>query len=162
VLLLGFSAAGAAPATPALVLHSTHTQESLTVPPWHDAAAQTAALAAVAHVLRDHRTGAEHPVDPALLDLLVAVASACGVAPAFEVISGYRSPVTNAALHARSAGVSAHSLHMEGRAIDVRLPGCATARLRETALALRRGGVGYYPSLDFVHLDTGRVRRWDG
>jgi len=147
---------------PALVLTSTHTLESLTVPPWQDGAGRDAALARVAHVLRDHRTGREHAMDPALLDLLVAVAAGCGVAPRFAVISGYRSPETNAALHARSAGVSAHSLHMEGRAIDVRLAGCATARLRDIALALGRGGVGYYRSLDFVHLDTGRVRRWTG
>jgi uncharacterized protein YcbK (DUF882 family) len=82
--------------------------------------------------------------------------------PRYEIISGYRSPVTNAALHERSSGVSSKSLHMEGRAIDVRLRGVDCARLNELALAMARGGVGYYASSRFVHLDTGRVRRWTG
>jgi uncharacterized protein YcbK (DUF882 family) len=78
----------------------------------------------------------------------------------FEVISGYRSPQTNAALRRRSHGVAEHSLHLQGRAIDVRLPGFATRRLRELALGMQRGGVGFYPESDFVHLDNGPVRLW--
>lgn len=153
-------ARASAPGESRLTLYNTHTAETLALGDWHDEAATTEA--AVSHVLRDHRDGAEHPIDPKLLDLLVALAAACGCPPVYEVISGYRSPVSNAALHARSAGVSAHSLHMEGRAIDVRLRGCALERLRDAGLALGRGGVGYYPGPGFVHLDTGRPRRWDG
>ncbi len=83
-----------------------------------------------------------------------------GGAQPFHVISGYRSPRTNAMLHAKSNGVATHSLHIVGKAIDIRLPGRALPDLRDAALALRRGGVGYYPKSDFVHVDTGRVRRW--
>ena len=79
-----------------------------------------------------------------------------------HVISGYRSPETNAALHARSRGVAAHSLHMDGMAMDIRIPGVPLARLRDAALSLQRGGVGFYPGSDFVHVDVGRVRRWGG
>ncbi len=78
----------------------------------------------------------------------------------FEIVSGYRSPRTNAMLHEARLGVAAHSLHVEGKAIDLRLRGVATSQLHELALALRRGGVGFYPTSDFVHVDTGRVRRW--
>ena len=78
----------------------------------------------------------------------------------FQVISGYRSPETNAKLSATRQGIAKHSLHMEARAMDVRLPGIATARLRDAAIAMARGGVGYYRELDFIHVDTGRVRRW--
>jgi len=94
-----------------------------------------------------------------LLDTLHTLCTNCG-GGAFEIISGYRSPKTNAQLQMASSGVAEHSLHLEGRAIDVRLAGLATARLRDAALALGVGGVGYYPKSDFVHLDTGRVRRW--
>jgi uncharacterized protein YcbK (DUF882 family) len=90
------------------------------------------------------------------------VAHTLGVRPAFSVISGYRSPQTNAQLHERSSGVSSHSLHMEGRAIDVRLTGVACADLAQHALDMQRGGVGYYRQSDFVHLDTGRFRTWKG
>ncbi len=76
------------------------------------------------------------------------------------MISGYRSPSTNAALRSRSSGVAEHSLHMQGRAIDIRLRGFPTAILRDLAIALKRGGVGFYPVSDFVHVDTGRVRVW--
>ena len=79
-----------------------------------------------------------------------------------QVISGYRSPETNARMHAESAGVAAHSLHMEGKAIDIRLADTALDRLHNTALAMQAGGVGYYPSLDFVHVDVGRIRQWAG
>jgi uncharacterized protein YcbK (DUF882 family) len=161
--LLG-PAAAAAPAAGArrITLHNTHTLESLSVE-YRDAAGYRAdALAALDRVLRDHRSGAVHPMDPALMDLLCAAAERVGREPEFEVISGYRSPASNALLHARSRGVAAGSLHMAGRAIDLRLAGCDLARLRDTALALARGGVGYYPRSAFVHLDTGRVRSWSG
>jgi uncharacterized protein YcbK (DUF882 family) len=83
-----------------------------------------------------------------------------GVAPHYEVISGYRSPATNAMLHATGHAVSEHSLHMQGRAIDMRLRGYNLAAVRDLALAAKRGGVGYYPRSNFIHIDTGRVRKW--
>lgn len=118
------------------------------------------ALDALARLLRDHRTGDTHPIDPAVFDQLHAVQTMLGARGAFHVISGYRSPHTNAMLRSRSAGVAQASLHLEGRAIDVRLPGVALADLRDAARSLAAGGVGYYPDSDFVHLDTGRVRNW--
>ena len=96
------------------------------------------------------------------MDHLVEVAHAVGAEPKFSVISGYRSPQTNAMLHERSAGVAQHSLHMDGRAIDVRISGVDCADLAARALDLRRGGVGYYRASDFVHLDTGAFRTWTG
>jgi len=120
------------------------------------------ARAAIQTLLRDYRTGAEHPIDPSLMDYLYDVAHVARVDPVFTVISGYRSPQTNEMLHERSSAVSSHSLHMEGRAIDVRLAGVDCAKLADEALSLKRGGVGYYNKSDFVHLDTGRFRTWRG
>ncbi len=120
------------------------------------------ALARIEVILRDYRTGEGHPMDPHLLDILYEVAQSIRVEPVFTVISGYRSPQTNALLHERSAGVASHSLHMEGRAIDVRLTRVDCAELADKALGMQRGGVGYYRHSDFVHLDTGRVRTWRG
>ena len=156
----GARAAADAPRT--LTLHNTHTLESLTVEHTRAGQYDDAALAAVNRVLRDHRTGAVHVIDPGLLELLADAAQQLGRVPEFEVISGYRSPETNAAMHARSNGVAARSLHVEGRAIDVRLVGCDIGRLRDAGIALARGGVGYYETSQFVHLDTGRVRTWAG
>jgi uncharacterized protein YcbK (DUF882 family) len=110
--------------------------------------------------LRDFRSGEIHPIDPRLLDILYQLQILADRAATYEVISGYRSPQTNAALHRVSAGVAEHSLHMEGRAIDVRMTGFPTRRLRDLAMSLGVGGVGYYARSDFVHLDTGRVRSW--
>ncbi len=118
------------------------------------------ALAAINTLLRDHRTGEVHEIDTNLLTLVADLADRISAAQPFEVISGYRSPVTNAALHAASAGVATRSLHMQGRAIDIRAPGLASTALRDAALGLGRGGVGYYPGPDFVHVDVGRVRAW--
>ena len=138
----------------------THTHEhlSMTVPAGGGHAAD--GLAALNRFLRDHRTGDIHPIDPALLDILADVHAAVGASGSFHVISGYRSPRTNAALRERSRGVAAGSLHLQGRAIDVRLEGIDCAVLRDAAIGLRRGGVGYYAASDFVHLDTGRFRTW--
>jgi uncharacterized protein YcbK (DUF882 family) len=138
-----------------LELTNTHTNEVVRVTP--DTFAQ------FDHVLRDHRTGELFTMDRALYDLLVDLAAAAGREPQYEIISGYRSPATNAKLASRpGSGVSSRSLHMQGRAIDVRLKGYPTAKLRDLAIALKRGGVGYYERSDFVHLDTGRVRSWAG
>jgi uncharacterized protein YcbK (DUF882 family) len=138
----------------------THTHERLTVPYFADGAYLPEGLSTLSSFLRDFRTGEEHPIDPALFDILDDLRLATGTRSPFQVISGYRSPRTNAMLRANSRGVARGSLHLQGRAIDVRLADVDSATLRDTAIALRRGGVGYYRGPDFVHVDTGRVRRW--
>ena len=153
---------GLAPASRSLTLHNTHTLETLSIDYCARGTYVSSALESINHALRDHRTGDVHPIDPALLDLLHAVAMRADRDPEFEVISGYRSPHTNAVLHERSSGVASHSLHMEGRAIDIRLVGVDIARTRDIGLELGRGGVGYYRASSFVHLDTGRQRTWSG
>ncbi|MDD2723355.1 MAG: DUF882 domain-containing protein [Methylovulum sp.] len=118
------------------------------------------ALHEIDHLLRDFHTGDVHPIDPALLDQLHDLKQLLGVRQPIQVVSGYRSPFTNANLRHQSHRVAKHSLHMEGRAIDIRIDGVSTATLKRAALAMQRGGVGYYPRADFVHLDTGEVRTW--
>jgi len=145
-----------------LELFNTHTAETVQVAFRDTAGYVAAALTKLNHLLRDHRSGDVHPIDPALFDLLGDLARLAGREARYEVISGYRSPATNARLKAQGRGVATRSLHMEGRAIDVRLKGFPTARLRDLALELRRGGVGFYPRSDFLHVDTGRVRFWEG
>ncbi len=110
--------------------------------------------------LRDFRTGEKHSLDPHLFDSLCAIQDCCGRQASFEVISGYRSPKTNAYLRKNSSGVAKKSLHMQGRAIDIRISGMPTNMLRDLAMQLHNGGVGYYPKSDFVHIDTGRKRNW--
>jgi uncharacterized protein YcbK (DUF882 family) len=129
---------------------------------WVDGTYVPEALGAVNHLLRDFRTGEVHPIAPRLLDLLAGLRKTLETQSSFEVISGYRSPVTNANLQAEHehSGVASKSLHMQGMAIDIRLPGRTLVALRETALAARAGGVGFYPQSDFVHVDVGRVRKW--
>lgn len=119
------------------------------------------ALVSLNHFLRDHYSGEVGEMDPQLYELLQRVRRELGSDRPFEVISGYRSPVTNEQLRTtRGGGVARRSLHMDGRAIDVRLPGVSLSDLRDAAIALRAGGVGYYPRENFVHIDTGRVRHW--
>lgn len=143
-----------------LELLNLHTGESLQAVYFEDGRYLPDALAEIDVVLRDHRTGEVHPIEPRLLDLLHRLSASLESDAPYHVISGYRSPATNAMLHAESPKVAAHSLHMQGWAIDVRLPGRELAELHRAALALQGGGVGYYPSSDFVHVDVGRVRTW--
>ncbi len=138
----------------------THTGEQLSSVYFQNGEYVPGELSRINRVLRDFRTGDVHPIDPGVLDILAEVRALADRDEPFEVICGYRSPQTNAMLRGRSHGVAEHSMHLEGRAIDVRLPGVATAHLRDLALGMSRGGVGYYASSDFVHLDNGRVRRW--
>jgi uncharacterized protein YcbK (DUF882 family) len=145
-----------------VAFHNLHTGESLDATYWDNGTYVPDALSAVNHVLRDFRTGDVHPIEPRLLDLLQALSSRVEARAPFQVISGYRSPATNAMLRAHSDGVAKSSLHMEGLAIDIRLPDVALDRLHGAAVALGGGGVGYYPASDFVHVDVGRVRRWGG
>lgn len=144
----------------ALAFEHLHTGETLSVVYAVGDRYVPESLGALARLLRDHRTGDTHAIDPALFDQLHALANVTGAREPFRVISGYRSPRTNAMLASRSSGVATGSLHLEGRAIDIRLPGVPLADLREAALSLRAGGVGFYPASDFVHIDTGRVRTW--
>jgi uncharacterized protein YcbK (DUF882 family) len=158
----------AAPATAAagarrsLELKNLHTGEVLKVTFEREAGPDPETIAKLQHLLRDYRVNEEHTMDPALYGILCDLAEATGHEARYEVISGYRSPRTNAKLHAEGHGVAEHSQHMEGRAMDVRLIGCDLAVLHEAALKAARGGVGYYPSSNFVHVDTGRVRAWVG
>ena len=138
----------------------THTGERLSTVYYESGAYLGSALRQVNELLRDFRTETVYPIDPGVLDRLFQLQSATGGSEAYQVICGYRSPATNAALRTASGGVAEHSLHMEGRAIDVRLPGIVTARLALLARRQASGGVGYYQVSDFVHLDTGRVRIW--
>jgi uncharacterized protein YcbK (DUF882 family) len=145
-----------------LTLRNLHTDELLDLDYSSDGLYLPDAMTKIMWVLRDFRTGEQHAIDPGLLDSLSDIATALRVDPVFEVISGYRSPQTNELLRSQSSGVSLHSLHMDGRAIDVRLVGIDCSALAAGALALGRGGVGYYRRSDFVHLDTGLPRSWQG
>lgn len=138
----------------------THTGERLTVPYFADGSYISGSLAKLFRFLRDHRTGEEHAIDPTLFDLLHDLRRATSAKGPFQVISCYRSPATNRKLRAAGRGVARSSLHLQGRAIDVRLGDVSSAYLRDAAKELSRGGVGYYRESDFVHVDTGRVRSW--
>jgi uncharacterized protein YcbK (DUF882 family) len=141
-------------------LFNVNTQERLDLAYWTEGRYVNDALATVNHFLRDHRDGSVHVIDPRLLDVLYGIYRLTGGNGAIDVICGYRSPRTNAWLHATHGGVASHSLHMQGKAVDIRVPGCGLSALHEVALALRAGGVGYYPESNFVHVDTGPVRTW--
>ena len=142
-----------------LSFYHTHTCETLTVPYPIAPGYERNVMQEINYFLRDFRTGDLHDIDPGLLDILYLVKQSTG-GKVYEVISGYRSPSTNCMLRRRSRGVARKSLHMKGKAIDVRLTGVNTLTLRNCALALKRGGVGYYRKSDFVHVDTGRFRVW--
>lgn len=145
-----------------LAFDNIHTGEKLRVDYWANGSYQPDALAAVDNVLRDFRTSQVHPIAPPLLDLLAALRTQLETAAPLSVISGYRSPVTNALLRGahENSGVATKSLHMQGKAVDIRIAGRSLAMVHKAALSLRGGGVGYYPSSDFVHVDVGRVRTW--
>ena len=143
-----------------LSFYHTHTQERLDIKYGWPGLYDPVALEEINHYLRDFRTGEVHPIDPSLLDVLCAIRDQFGGQGTFEVISGYRSPQTNENLRRSSSGVAKHSLHMEGKAIDIRLTGVLTKKVRQSAMNLQCGGVGFYAKSDFVHIDTGRVRFW--
>jgi len=144
-----------------LSLSHTHSGESLSIGWRVDGVTDPLALRRIDRLLRDTRTGDTHPIDPALLDQLHRVVALTGTRVPFQVISGYRSERTQALLRrGGGGGVARRSLHLEGRAIDVRLADVPLADLRDAARSLAAGGVGFYPGQAFVHLDTGRVRNW--
>jgi uncharacterized protein YcbK (DUF882 family) len=151
-----------------LSFHHLHTAEDLDVVYWRDGAYVWDALMGIKALLRDFRSGEAHPIDVRLLDILFTLQAQTGSSEPFRVISAFRSAETNAALAGQSAQVNGKSevakksLHMEGKAMDVRLNDVALTGLRQAALALQGGGVGYYPDSGFVHVDIGRVRTWQG
>lgn len=157
------SARAGATSVRSLMLDHTHTRERIDLVYASGAYYVPQALSTLNHFLRDHYSGEVGQIDPQLFDLLhgVRLALGSGTPSTYQIISGYRGPLTNARLRGtRGGGVAKHSLHMEGKAIDIRLPGVPLAELRDAALSLKSGGVGYYPRDQFVHIDTGRVRHW--
>jgi uncharacterized protein YcbK (DUF882 family) len=143
-----------------LAFRHLHTGERLDLAYWANGDYIQEALTAINHQLRDHRSGEIHAIDPALLDSLYRLRQTVDSNKPFQVISGYRSPKTNRLLRAKSKGVAKRSLHMQGKAIDIRLPGIDIGQLRQAAISLQAGGVGLYRKSNFIHLDTGRVRYW--
>ncbi|MDP7659734.1 MAG: DUF882 domain-containing protein [Gammaproteobacteria bacterium] len=143
-----------------LSFYHTHTRADLELI-YHDGYRYVPeALNRINLFLRDFRSRDVHPIDPGLLDMLLATRTSLGSKRRFEVISGYRSPATNESLRNQTNGVAKDSYHTQGRAIDIRLTDVPTGDLHRAALALGQGGVGYYPQSDFIHLDTGNVRSW--
>jgi uncharacterized protein YcbK (DUF882 family) len=146
-----------------LSFFNTHTGERLRTAYCCDGEYESSALRAINFILRDFRANEVRPIDVRLLDLLSELGATLETDQPFHIISGYRSPHTNGMLRARGGaqtGVASGSLHMVGKAIDIRVPGVKLEKLRAAATSLKLGGVGYYPSSNFVHVDTGRVRYW--
>lgn len=145
-----------------LALHNLHTGEHIKATYWAEGIYQPEELHRINYVLRDHRTGDVDDIDENLIELLNLLHHKMDAKKPFQVISGYRSPKTNAMLRNNSSGVAKKSLHMLGQAIDIRLPDKHLKDLHAMARSLKLGGVGYYPKSNFIHVDTGRVRHWAG
>ena len=143
-----------------LNFYNTHTDERLKTCYWAEDEYLPEGLQEINTILRDHRTGDIRDMDRGLLDLLYLLQTKVESKQTFQIISGYRSPKTNAMLNKKSSGVAKRSYHMRGMAVDIRLNGCDLKQLHKAALSLKAGGVGYYSSSDFIHVDVGRVRRW--
>lgn len=143
-----------------LMFYNTHTHERLKVVYKNGERYNPEELKKIDYIMRDHRTGDIHPMDPTLLDYLYDLLTEVGNHGEVHIISGYRSPKTNKKLRMNSRGVAAGSLHMQGKALDFRLSGTVTKVLRDKALTMKRGGVGYYKKSDFIQIDTGRFRFW--
>jgi uncharacterized protein YcbK (DUF882 family) len=143
-----------------LAFDNLHTGERASIEYWAQGRYEPDALQEINVILRDFRSGEVHPIDPGLLDLLHDLQVNLASSKPFEVISGFRSPHTNQMLRDEGHGTARKSQHMLGKAIDIRLPDRALADLHRAAVSLKRGGVGFYPASDFVHVDTGRVRYW--
>lgn len=145
-----------------LAFDNLHTGETTKLTYWEKGQYIKGALAEINHILRDHRTNEVKRIDTALLDDLFILHNKLGSQMPFQIICGYRSPKTNAMMHERSSGVAKKSMHIEGKAIDIRLQDTPLFHLHNAALAMNAGGVGYYPESQFVHVDTGKVRHWGG
>jgi uncharacterized protein YcbK (DUF882 family) len=169
--LMAAGQAGAQPRTPQilqvapdehrLTLYNTHTAERIAIVYRRGEQYVPGALAKLDYFLRDHQTNEVRHFDPRLYDILSDLTASVGRPNGeIDIICGYRTPSTNESLRAHTTGVAKNSLHIQAEAIDLRMPDIDTLKLRKAALALRRGGVGYYPHSDFIHVDTGRVRQW--
>ena len=145
-----------------LSIYNLHTGENLKTAYWVQGEYIPESLTDINHLLRDFRNDEIKPIHLGLLNLLHDITQRLGTSKPIQLISGYRSPATNAQLHARSSGVAKHSLHMDAMAADIRIPGHDLSELHKVAMAMQGGGVGYYPKSDFVHVDIGRVRSWNG
>ena len=143
-----------------LALHSVNTGETSEIAYWQDGRYQPSAMHHAAWLMRDHRTGETHGIDPRLLEVLSTIHQRLHATEPIEIVCGYRSIATNALLRATHEGVAAHSFHTNGKAADIRVPGRRLAAVRQVAMSLRAGGVGYYPHSNFVHVDVGPVRHW--
>lgn len=157
---VGALPARAAPNARALSFYNLHTDERLKVTYWADGNHIPEALTEINHILRDFRTDQTRPIDVRLLDLLHSIRQSIGTEQPYHIISGYRSPATNAKLAKSSRNVARRSMHLVGKAVDVRLPGQSLRTLRKAAVAQKSGGVGFYPKSNFIHLDVGRIRYW--
>jgi len=149
-----------APDQRSLSFFHTHTHQELRITYATGRTYDRSALAEVNSFLRDYQTGQMHVIDPKLLDILWAVQGEMGKKGVYEVISGYRSPKTNRCMRKGHPGVASHSLHMKGKAVDVRFTGASLSQVYKCALAMKSGGIGYYPRDGFVHLDSGLYRTW--
>ncbi len=143
-----------------LSFYNTHTGEKLSTVFKFKGRYMRDALKDINYILRDHRTDEVKAMSRGLLDFLHSINATMETSQPFHIISGYRSPKTNTLLRSRSKGIAKNSMHLYGKAVDVRMPGCSLAQLRRAAQSLKRGGVGYYPKSNFVHVDVGRVRSW--
>ena len=144
-----------------ITLFNLHTGEQVRAAYWAQGRYLRDGMREINRLMRDHRNGAVHPMDPRLLDVLFHLQRRVGTRGPIQILSAYRSPQTNALLQeADPDGVATHSYHMEGKAVDIRLPGLPLRTLHRAALSLRAGGVGYYPASNFVHIDVGPLRRW--
>ncbi len=143
-----------------LSFYNIHTQENLAVTYFESGEYSSASLQKINYILRDHRTEEIQPIERDLLDLLFAITQTAKNRAPIHIISGYRSPSTNAMLRRRSKSVASRSLHMLGKAADIRFGDYSSWQLSEIAIRLSTGGVGYYPRSNFVHVDTGPVRTW--
>ena len=160
LVLLAAKPAAASAGARQLRFYNIHTNETLAATYWENGRYLPDRLNEIDYVLRDFRTGDVHSIDPELLDLLDQLRRVIDYDRPINVISGYRCPATNAMLAARSKKVAKNSYHLRGMAIDIRLPGLPLGQIRQAAISLARGGVGYYPEFQFVHVDTGPVRAW--
>ncbi|HEU5046501.1 MAG TPA: DUF882 domain-containing protein [Rickettsiales bacterium] len=143
-----------------LHFYNVHTGESLKTVYWEQGVYVSDAMKDIAYIMRDYRSNDMIDIDPHLLDVIALLHKNLDSRKPFDVISGYRTPRTNAYLHKHTGGVNPNSLHMQGKAIDIRLDDCRLRQVRDMATSMHKGGVGYYPGSDFVHIDTGPVKHW--
>jgi uncharacterized protein YcbK (DUF882 family) len=143
-----------------LMLDNLHTGEKLNTVYWANGHYVPEALRRINWLLRDHRTDEVHEIEPPLIELMARLHQRLATGEPFQIISGYRSPATNAMLAATTEGVAGNSLHIQGMAVDIRVPGRSLVKVHRAAMEMQAGGVGYYPRSDFVHVDAGRVRYW--